>query len=70
MAPEQQHVGAGQEGGRHQRVGDELGLPGGWPTDTVWKLPLWIPLLPLPLGIGLLCLQYVAEMIKLGKEPS
>ena len=43
---------------------------GGWTTDTVWKLPLWIPLLPLPLGIGLLCLQYVAEMIKLGKEPS
>jgi TRAP-type C4-dicarboxylate transport system permease small subunit len=38
---------------------------GGWRTDTVWALPLWIPLLPLPLGIGLLCLQYVAELIKL-----
>lgn len=38
---------------------------GGWRTDTVWALPLWIPLLPLPLGIGLLCLQYVAELLKL-----
>ncbi len=38
---------------------------GGWRTDTVWALPLWIPLLPLPLGIGLLCLQYVAELCKL-----
>jgi TRAP-type C4-dicarboxylate transport system permease small subunit len=40
-------------------------LVGGWRTDTVWSLPLWIPLLPLPLGIGLLCLQYVSELIKL-----
>lgn len=38
---------------------------GGWTTDTVWALPLWIPLLPLPVGIGVLCLQYVAELIKL-----
>lgn len=36
-----------------------------WTTDTVWALPLWIPLLPLPIGIGALCLQYVAELIKL-----
>ncbi|MYZ49781.1 TRAP transporter small permease subunit [Propylenella binzhouense] len=40
----------------------------GWTTATVWALPLWIPLLPLPLGIGLLCLQYVAELIKLRDE--
>ena len=38
---------------------------GRWTTETVWALPLWIPLLPLPTGIGLLCLQYVAELIKL-----
>ena len=38
---------------------------GGWRTDTVWAPPLWIPLLPLPLGIGLLCLQYVADVLKL-----
>lgn len=38
---------------------------GRWTTDTVWALPLWIPLLPLPVGMGALCLQYVAELIKL-----
>jgi TRAP-type C4-dicarboxylate transport system permease small subunit len=43
---------------------------GGWRTDTVWALPLWIPLLPLPLGIGLLCLQYIAELIKLTRGQS
>jgi TRAP-type C4-dicarboxylate transport system permease small subunit len=36
----------------------------GWTTDTVWALPLWIPLLPLPLGVGMLCLQYIAEIYK------
>lgn len=35
-----------------------------WTTDTVWALPLWIPLLPLPLGVAILCLQYVAEIYK------
>lgn len=35
----------------------------GWHTETVWALPLWIPLLPLPLGIGLLALQYVADIL-------
>lgn len=39
-------------------------LTEGWRTETVWAIPLWIPLLPLPLGFGLLCLQYVAEFIK------
>jgi TRAP-type C4-dicarboxylate transport system permease small subunit len=38
---------------------------GGWKTETVWALPLWIPLLPLPLGIGLLSLQYIAEIAQL-----
>lgn len=36
-----------------------------WTTETVWALPLWIPLLPLPLGMGLLCLQYIAEMLRI-----
>lgn len=40
-------------------------LSEGWTTETVWALPLWIPLLPLPLGIGLLSLQYVAELMTL-----
>lgn len=39
----------------------------GWTTDTVWALPLWIPLLPLPLGIGLMTLQYIAELMKIWK---
>lgn len=39
-------------------------LSSGWTTDTVWALPLWIPLLPLPLGVGILCLQYIAEIHK------
>ena len=37
---------------------------GRWTTDTVWALPLWIPLLPLPVGMGLLCLQYLAEILE------
>jgi len=44
-------------------------LTNNWTTDTVWKLPLWIPLLPLPLGIGLLVVQYVAELMKLREDP-
>ena len=42
-----------------------------WTTDTVWAIPLWIPLLPLPLGIGLLTLQYLVEILCLlsGREP-
>jgi len=34
----------------------------GWRTDTVWSLPLWIAYLPMPLGLGLLALQYVADL--------
>jgi len=35
----------------------------GWVTETVWALPLWIPLLPMPIGMGLLALQYLADII-------
>lgn len=34
----------------------------GWKTDSMWELPLWIAYLPLPLGIGLLSLQYCADI--------
>lgn len=37
----------------------------GWTTDTIWALPLWIPYLSIPLGIGLLSLQYVADLLSL-----
>ena len=40
-------------------------LVNGWRTDTIWSLPLWIPYLALPVGIGLLCLQYVADIAAL-----
>lgn len=36
----------------------------GWLTETAWALPLWIPLLPPPLGLSLLCLQYLAQMAR------
>lgn len=47
-------------------------LVGGWRTDTIWELPLWIPYLALPLGIGLLALQYLADIAELlmGEDPS
>ena len=40
-------------------------LVNGWTTDTVWALPLWIPYLSIPIGIGLLSLQYIADIISL-----
>jgi TRAP-type C4-dicarboxylate transport system permease small subunit len=42
----------------------------GWRTETVWGIPLWMPLIALPLGMTLLCLQYLAELLRLhGVEP-
>ena len=43
---------------------------GGWRTDTVWSLPLWIPHITLPVGAGILSLQYVADIVCLvtGRE--
>lgn len=38
-----------------------------WETSGVWKIPLWVPTLPMPIGFGLLCLQYVAEIMKWGR---
>ncbi len=40
-------------------------LTEGWRTDTIWSLPLWIPYISVPFGIGLLCLQYLADIIAL-----
>ena len=47
-------------------TGAELWLDawnGGWTTDSIWRLPLWIAYAPIPVGIGLLCLQYVADIL-------
>ncbi|HTP72734.1 MAG TPA: TRAP transporter small permease [Burkholderiaceae bacterium] len=38
---------------------------GNWRSDTVWRARLWIPYAAMPLGLGLLVLQYVAELIGL-----
>lgn len=35
----------------------------GWRTDTIWELPLWIPYLPMFVGLLLLCVQYVADIL-------
>lgn len=36
---------------------------GGWRTETVWALPLWIPYLALPIGMSLMALQYIADLL-------
>ncbi len=45
-------------------------LDKGWRTDTVWSLPLWIPYISMPVGIGILCLQYIADILAIftGRE--
>jgi TRAP-type C4-dicarboxylate transport system permease small subunit len=45
-------------------------LTKGWRADTVWGPPLWIPYLSIPLGLGLLSLQYLADILALltGRE--
>ena len=42
-----------------------------WHSDTVWRARLWIPYLAMPIGLGLLVLQYFAELICLvtGRAP-
>ena len=43
---------------------------GNWATSSIWALPLWVAYAPIPLGIGLLCLQYVVDILCLatGRE--
>ena len=43
----------------------------GWVSETVWAPPLWIPYLTVPLGMGLLALQYLADILALatGRAP-
>ncbi|HBB79109.1 hypothetical protein BBI09_12225 [Stutzerimonas xanthomarina] len=38
---------------------------GGWTTPTIAAIPLWIPATPMLVGFGLLCLQYVVELMKM-----
>ena len=43
----------------------------GWVSDTMWRARLWIPYGSMPIGLGILSLQYVADLINLltGREP-
>jgi TRAP-type C4-dicarboxylate transport system permease small subunit len=34
-----------------------------WLSNTVWRARLWIPYLSMPIGLGLLILQYLVELI-------
>jgi TRAP-type C4-dicarboxylate transport system permease small subunit len=42
-----------------------------WRSNTVWRARLWIPYLSMPVGLGLLVLQYVADLACLatGRAP-
>jgi TRAP-type C4-dicarboxylate transport system permease small subunit len=33
-----------------------------WLSETVWAVPLWIPYAALPIGFGLMMLQYIADV--------
>lgn len=48
-----------------------LALSEGWDSGTMWGISMWIPLLALPVGMGMLALQYVASILALlaGHEP-
>lgn len=37
----------------------------GWHSDSVWAVRLWIPYLAMPIGMGLMSLQYVADLLRL-----
>jgi len=44
---------------------------GNWRSNTVWRARLWIPYFSMPLGLGMLFLQYIAELLCLvtGRSP-
>ena len=42
-----------------------------WVSDTMWRARLWIPYSSMPIGLGILVLQYIADLYHLlaGREP-
>ncbi len=42
-----------------------------WVSDTMWRARLWIPYAAMPVGLGLLTLQCLADLVSLvsGREP-
>jgi TRAP-type C4-dicarboxylate transport system permease small subunit len=43
----------------------------GWVSDSMWRARLWIPYGAMPIGLGLVTLQYVVDLISLltGRTP-
>jgi TRAP-type C4-dicarboxylate transport system permease small subunit len=39
-----------------------------WRSESIWRARLWIPYAAMPVGLGILTVQYVAEIIKLITE--
>ena len=42
-----------------------------WVSDTMWRARLWIPYSSMPIGLGILVLQYIADLYALvsGRAP-
>jgi len=42
-----------------------------WRSESMWRARMWIPYASMPVGLGLLTLQYIADLIELvtGREP-
>ncbi len=42
-----------------------------WRSESMWRARLWIPYAAMPIGLGLISLQFVADLISLvtGREP-
>ena len=42
-----------------------------WRSESMWRARLWIPYAAMPFGLGVLTLQYVADLVALvtGREP-
>jgi len=42
-----------------------------WVSDTMWRARLWIPYASMPIGLGILTLQCIADLLSLasGREP-
>src|SRR5713101_3621751 len=36
-----------------------------WRSESMWRARMWIPYAAMPIGLGLLSLQYIAELVKL-----
>ena len=42
-----------------------------WVSDTMWRARLWIPYSSMPIGLGILTLQFIADLLCLvtGRQP-